>query len=64
VRIIVAKSKEVKPGCNLAESSKESYGSNRAVLPMMMMMMMMLLYPIRTQYPYESVYIARIEEEF
>jgi hypothetical protein len=28
----------VKTGCNLAESSKESYGSNRAVWPIMMMM--------------------------
>jgi hypothetical protein len=37
-QIIVAKSKEVKTGCNLAESSKEGYGSKRAVLPMMMMM--------------------------
>jgi hypothetical protein len=26
---IVAKSKEVKTGCSLAESSKESYGSKR-----------------------------------
>jgi hypothetical protein len=31
----VPKSKEVKTGCNLAESSKEGYGSKRAVLPMM-----------------------------
>jgi hypothetical protein len=38
---IVAKSKDVKIGCDLAESSKEGYGSKRAVLPMMMMMMMM-----------------------
>jgi hypothetical protein len=30
---IVAKSKEVKTGCNLAESSKEAYGSKRDVLP-------------------------------
>jgi hypothetical protein len=30
---IVVKSKEVKTGCNLAESSEESYGS----LPVMMM---------------------------
>jgi hypothetical protein len=27
--IIAAKFKEVKPGCNLAESSKEGYGSKR-----------------------------------
>jgi hypothetical protein len=32
----------VKTGCNLAESSKEGYGSKRAILPMMMMMMMMM----------------------
>jgi hypothetical protein len=34
------KSKDVKTGCNLAESSKEGYGSKGAVLSMMMMMMM------------------------
>jgi hypothetical protein len=28
---IVEKSKEVKTGCNLTESSKEGYGSRRAV---------------------------------
>jgi hypothetical protein len=39
-KIIVAKFKEMKTGCNLVESSKEGYGSKRAVLPMMMMMMM------------------------
>jgi hypothetical protein len=27
----------VKTGCNFTESSKEGYGSKRAVLPMMMM---------------------------
>jgi hypothetical protein len=37
--LIVAKSKEVKSRCNLAESSKEGYGSERAVLQVMMMMM-------------------------
>jgi hypothetical protein len=31
------KIKKSKTGCNLAESSKESYGSKRDVLPMMMM---------------------------
>jgi hypothetical protein len=36
-RIVVAKSKELKTGCNLAECSKEGHGSKRAVLPMMMM---------------------------
>jgi hypothetical protein len=34
---IFTKSKEVKTGYNLAESSKEGCGSKRAVLPMMMM---------------------------
>jgi hypothetical protein len=32
----VAKSKEVKTGSNMAEFSKERYGSNRAVLPTIM----------------------------
>jgi hypothetical protein len=36
-QIAVTKPKEVKIGCNLTESSKEDYGSKRAVLPMMMM---------------------------
>jgi hypothetical protein len=31
------KSKEMKTGCNLAESSKELYGSKMAVLPVMTM---------------------------
>jgi hypothetical protein len=35
-KIVVTKSKEVKTGCNLIESSKECYGSESAVLPMMM----------------------------
>jgi hypothetical protein len=42
-RITVAKSKEVKTGCNLAESSKEACGSKMAVLPVMVMMMMMMM---------------------
>jgi hypothetical protein len=29
----------MKTGCNLAESSKEGYGSRRDVLPMMMIIM-------------------------
>jgi hypothetical protein len=37
-KIIVAKSKEEKIGCNLVESSKEGHGSKRAILPMMMIM--------------------------
>jgi hypothetical protein len=36
MKIILAKSKEVKTGCNLAESSKEGYGSKRVVWSMMM----------------------------
>jgi hypothetical protein len=36
IKIIVAKSKEVKTGCNLEEPPKEGYGSKRAVLPIMM----------------------------
>jgi hypothetical protein len=40
VKIAVAKSKEVKNGRNLADYSKDGYGSKRAVLSMMMMMMM------------------------
>jgi hypothetical protein len=36
-KITVAKSREVKTRSNLAEISKEGYGSKSAVLPMMMM---------------------------
>jgi hypothetical protein len=36
-KIIIMESKEVETGCNLEESSKEGYGSKRAVLPMIMM---------------------------
>jgi hypothetical protein len=39
-KITVAKSKEVKIGSNLAESSKEGYGSKRDVLPMVMLIKM------------------------
>jgi hypothetical protein len=42
-RIIIVRSKEVKPESNLAEPSKKVYGSKMAVLPMMMTMMMMRL---------------------
>jgi hypothetical protein len=35
----IAQSKEVKTGSNMAESSRESCDSKRAVLPIMMMMM-------------------------
>jgi hypothetical protein len=35
---VVEKSKEVKTGSNLTESSKECYGTKSAVLPLMMMM--------------------------
>jgi hypothetical protein len=34
--LIVAKSKEMKTRTNVAEISKEDYGSNSAILPMMM----------------------------
>jgi hypothetical protein len=43
-KIIVAKSKDVKPGSNLAISSKEGYGTKRTVLQMMMMMTMIFIY--------------------
>jgi hypothetical protein len=36
-KITVAKSKEEKTESNLAEYSKEDYGSERAILPMLMM---------------------------
>jgi hypothetical protein len=36
-KIIVAKSKEVKTGSNITESSKKGYGSKSAVLMIMMM---------------------------
>jgi hypothetical protein len=39
-KIIIKKYKEVNTGRNLAESSKEGYGTHRAVLPMMLTMMM------------------------
>jgi hypothetical protein len=38
-KYILVKSKEVKTGCNLAESCNEGYGSKGAVLPVMMIMM-------------------------
>jgi hypothetical protein len=38
-KIIVAKSKEMKNWCHLAESSKEGFGSRRVVFPMMVMML-------------------------
>jgi hypothetical protein len=44
-KIIVAKSKEVKTGCNLAGSSKEACSMRRAVLPTEMMVMMMMMSP-------------------
>jgi hypothetical protein len=42
-QIIVTKSKDVKTGCSMSESSKEGYGSNGGFLPLMMMMMMMMI---------------------
>jgi hypothetical protein len=41
LKIIVPKSKEVKTGRGLAESSKEAYGSKRSVLTMTNMMMVL-----------------------
>jgi hypothetical protein len=38
----VYKSTKVKTGCNLAEFSKEGYGSKKAILPITFMTMMML----------------------
>jgi hypothetical protein len=38
IKIIVAKSEEMRSGRNLAESSKEGFGSKREVLSMNMMM--------------------------
>jgi hypothetical protein len=45
--LAVAKTKDVKTGCGLLESSKVGYGSKIAVLPMMTMTMttMMMLLP-------------------
>jgi hypothetical protein len=37
----------LKTGSNLVESFKESYGSERAVLPVMVMMMMMMMMMMR-----------------
>jgi hypothetical protein len=38
-KLLFPKSKEVKTGPKLAESSKEDYGSKSVVLPMMMTLM-------------------------
>jgi hypothetical protein len=35
----------VKTGCNLAESSKEGYGSKWAALPMMMVIVLLVVFP-------------------
>jgi hypothetical protein len=43
--ITVAKSKEVKTGCNLAESCREGYGSKRTVLLMMVMIFVLVILP-------------------
>jgi hypothetical protein len=42
IKIIAAKFKEMRTECNLAEPSKEGFGSKREVLSMMMIMMMTL----------------------
>jgi hypothetical protein len=49
-KIIVSKSKEVKPGCNQAESSNEDCGPKMAVLPIIMIMMMILFFYFSFQY--------------
>jgi hypothetical protein len=44
IKITVAKSRKVKPGCNLLESSKErKVLLKKNYLPMMMMMMMTIV---------------------
>jgi hypothetical protein len=45
----------VKTGCNLAESSKEGYGSKRAVLPMMMIHPNMIFYDQKYNADYSIV---------
>jgi hypothetical protein len=45
-KIIVAKSKEVEIGSNLAESSKKGCGLKTAVFPMMMMMVVVVVVTI------------------
>jgi hypothetical protein len=42
-RITVAKSKEVKTRSNLAEYSKEDYGSKSVPLPVVVVVMMMMM---------------------
>jgi hypothetical protein len=44
----------VKTGCNLAEFSKEGYGSKRAIFPMIMIVMM-----IKTLKPIFWTYVVR-----
>jgi hypothetical protein len=43
-RIIVAESKEMKTGSNLAKFSEEDSGSKNAVLPMMMIIYLFMVY--------------------
>jgi hypothetical protein len=50
-KMIVVKSKEVKTRSNLAESSKESCGSKRAVLLLLLLMMMMYYDSFMKIYP-------------
>jgi hypothetical protein len=51
---IVAKSGEVKTGCNLAESCNEGYGSKRADLPMTIMMMIVMMVNYCQFFQYEQ----------
>jgi hypothetical protein len=42
-KIIVAKSKEVNPGCNLAQFSTENCVSEGAIVPLMMMVVVVMV---------------------
>jgi hypothetical protein len=42
-KIIVAKPKEVKTGCNPTESSREAYGSKRTGLPKLLLLLLMMI---------------------
>jgi hypothetical protein len=64
-KIIVGRAKRLKTGCNLAESYKETHGSERAVLSVMlvvvvvvmMMMMMMMMVTVMRMNPFsETLY--------
>jgi hypothetical protein len=48
---------------NLAESSKGSYGSKRAVLPVMTMMIMMMLMKVSLNNPQINTIIIKVSKE-